>query len=54
MKPVLIQSIMKRRRRETVRPDPEPSDIQKERDRLFAFIMAVLAVIVLGSIIAVA
>lgn len=54
MKPVLIQSIMKRRRREQVRPTPINNDLHKESDRLFAFIMAVLAVIVLGSIIAVA
>jgi hypothetical protein len=54
MKPVLIQSIMKRRHREPVRPDPVGEDLHKESDRLFAFIMAVLAVIVLGSIVAVA
>ncbi len=54
MKPVLIQSIMKRRRREQVRPDPVGEDLRKESDRLFAFIMVVLAAIVLGSIIAVA
>jgi len=54
MKPVLIQSIMKRRRREQVRPDPVAEDLHKESDRLFMFIMAVLAVIVVGSIVAVA
>jgi len=54
MKPVLIQSIMKRRRREPVRPNPINDDLHKESDRLFMFIMAVLAVIVVGSIIAVA
>jgi hypothetical protein len=53
MKPVLIQSIMKRRRK-NVLPDPELSDMQKERDQLFVFIMAVLAAIVVGSIIIVA
>jgi len=54
MKPVLIQSIMKRRRREQALSDPKPSDMQKERDRLFVFIMSALAVIVVGSIVAVA
>ncbi len=54
MKPVLIQNIMKKRRREHVLPDPDVSDMQKERDRLFVFIMIVLAVIVVGSIVAVA
>ncbi len=51
MKPVLIQNLMKRRRREHILPDPEPSTMQKERDRLFVFIMAALAVIVVGSIV---
>ena len=50
MKPVLIQNIMKKRRREQVLPDPVMEDIHKESDRLFAFILAVLAVIVVGSI----
>ncbi len=54
MKPVLIQSIMKRRRRETDRLNPVDNDLHKESDRLFAFIMIVLALIVVGSIVAVA
>ena len=54
MKPVLIQHMVKKKRRERITPDPVGEDLHKESDRLFAFIMAVLAVIVLGSIIAVA
>lgn len=50
MKPVLIQNIMKKRRREQVLPDPEPSDMQRERNRLFVFILTVLAAIVVGTI----
>lgn len=50
MKPVLIQSMMKRRRRQHVQPDPVAEDLHKESDRLFGFIMAVLVLIVIGSI----
>jgi hypothetical protein len=44
---------MKRHRRESVRTNPVDDDLHKESDRLFAFIMIVLAVIVVGSIVAV-
>lgn len=50
MKPVLIQSLIKRRQRERISPDPIIEDIHKESDRLFMFILAILAVIVVGSI----
>ena len=50
MKPVLIQSLIKKRRREQSLPDPEPSDMQKQRDQLFVAILVILALIVVGSI----
>lgn len=50
MKPVLIQNLLKKHRRQQVLPDHESSDVKKERDRLFNIILAVLAVIVIGSI----
>ena len=51
MKPVLIQNLMKKRRREQVLPEPAVEDLHKESNRLFAFILGVLAVIVVGSIV---
>ena len=50
MKPVLIQNLMKKRGRKEALPDPEPSEMQREKDRLAAFILWVLAFIVVGTI----
>lgn len=50
MKPVLIQTLMKRRQRKKVGVDPVAAGTQKDSDGMFAVIVFVLAVIVIGSI----
>ena len=50
MKPVLIQTLMKRRQRKKVGTDPAIADMKKASDGMFAVILVVLIVIIVGSI----
>ena len=50
MKPVLIQTLMKRRQRKRVAVDPVVADMKKASDVMFTVILVVLAVIIIGSI----
>ena len=50
MKPVLIQTLMKRRQRKRVSVDPVVTSTQKASDGMFVVILVVLVVIIVGSI----
>ena len=50
MKPVLIQTLMKRRQRKRVTADPVITDMKKASDGMFVVILVVLVVIIVGSI----
>lgn len=50
MKPVLIQTLMKKRQRKRVAVDPAITDMKKSSDGMFTVILVILAVIIIGSI----
>lgn len=50
MKPVLIQNIVRRRRKEVMQNDPAGQDIENTANKIVNSILVVLAVLIVGSI----
>lgn len=50
MKPVLIQTIIKNRRKQVLTSDPVGQKIEKTADQIVSFVLVALFVIVVGSI----
>ena len=50
MKPVLLQNLIKKNRKETTKIDPTPEEVNKSIDTVFGWILAGLAIMVIGSI----
>ena len=50
MKPVLLQNLMKKHRKETFKIDPTKEEVEKTANSIFGWALLILAVIVVGSI----
>lgn len=50
MKPVLIQNIIRNRRKQVLRSDPVGQEIERTADRIVGAIFLALIVIIVGSI----
>ena len=50
MKPVLLQNLIKKNRKETIKVDPKQQEVEKAANTVFGWILAGLVVIVVGSI----
>ena len=51
MKPVLIQNLIKKNKKESTKVDPSDKDLEKAANTVFGLVFTALAVIVLGSIL---
>lgn len=50
MKPVIIQNLAKKNKKESLKTDPSKEEIEKTANSFFGWVLLVLAVIVVGSI----
>jgi hypothetical protein len=51
MKPVLIQNLVKKRRKEVMKDEPLGRDIENAANTMVSIIFVILAILVIGSII---
>lgn len=50
MKPILLQNLMKRHRKEKMTVDPTVEETQRSIDKFFLFLLGAVAVMVVGGI----
>ena len=50
MKPVLIQNLTKKNKKESIKVDPSKEQVEKAANSFFGWVLALLAIIVIGSI----
>lgn len=50
MKPVLIQNLTKKNKKESIKVDPTKEEVEKTANSFFGWVLAILAVIIVGSI----
>ena len=50
MKPVLIQNLTKKNKKESIKVDPTKEEVEKKANSFFSHVLILLAVIVIGSI----
>lgn len=50
MKPVLIQNLMKKNKKEFSKVDPTAEDVEKASSKIFNFVLLVLTLIIIISI----
>ena len=50
MKPVILQNLIKKNRKETIKVDPTEKEVERAANTVFGWILGGLALIVVGSI----
>ena len=50
MKPVLLQNLMKKNRKESIKNDPSKEEVEKVANKTFGWILVALTVIIILSI----
>ena len=50
MKPVIIQNLAKKNKKESLKTDPSKEEVEKAANGFFGWVLLILAIIVVGSI----